>query len=91
MKDNVERKESGPAWMDKTEDHGPTEYQYNFAIREAMNAYDDSDLAEEIDDKLLTLCKTQNFEAAGKLLCQRMNETIVRRAKIALCLPEVSK
>ena len=84
---NVERKETGPSHLDKTADHGPSEYEYNAAIRSAHQAYDDCDLTEEVDAELLALCKGQQFEAAGKLLCQRMNETIVRRAKIVLCLP----
>ena len=84
MLDNVERKESGPAWMDKTEDHGPSEYEYNFAVREAMQAFDASDLAEEIDDELLMLCKAQKFAEAGMLMCQRMNERVVRRAAFSL-------
>ena len=84
MLDNVEKIESGPAWMDKTADRGPTDREYNTAVREAMQAFDESDLAEEIDERLLALCKTQAYELAGRLLCQKMNETIVRRASYAL-------
>ncbi len=91
MQDNVERKETGPAHLDKTAEHFPTEYEYNSAIRSAHQSYDDCDLAEEIDAELLALCKGQQFEAAGKLLCERMNNTIVRRAHYAMCLPEVRK
>jgi hypothetical protein len=76
--DNVERIESGP--HGKTAGSSDREAQeYADAVRRQRQAYDVCDMAEEIDDLIVSLAKDGKAELIGSILIRSMNKTIARR------------
>jgi hypothetical protein len=76
--DNIERIESGS--HDKTAGSSFRDQQeYADCVRRQRQAYDLSDLAEEVDEIILACVKDGNAVMAGRLLIANMNATIARR------------
>jgi ABC-type amino acid transport substrate-binding protein len=76
--DHVERRDT--SGTDKTAGSSFREQQeYADAVRRQQQAYDVSDLAEEIDDEILEMAKNGWPQNMGMLLVNKMNATIARR------------
>ena len=76
--DNVERRDT--SGHDKTAGSSFREQQeYADCVRRHRQAYDVSDLAEEIDQEILDIVKNGWNVTLGDLLIKRMNATIARR------------
>jgi len=76
--DNVERIESGS--RDKTVGSSFREQQaYADAVRRQRQAYDASDMADQIDGLIVELAKEGKAELIGGMLITSMNATIARR------------
>lgn len=76
--DNIECRDT--SGHDKTAGSSFREQQeYADAVRRQRQAYDVSDLAEEIDDEILEMAKNGWPQNMGTLLVKKMNATIARR------------
>ena len=52
---------------------------YADAVRRQRNAYDASDMADQVDDLIVELAKEGKAELIGSMLITSMNATIARR------------
>ena len=76
--DNIERRDT--SGHDKTAGSSFQEQQaYADAVRRQRNAYDASDMADQIDDLIVELAKEGKAEMIGSMLITSMNATIARR------------
>ena len=76
--DNVERRDT--SGTDKTAGSSLQDQQdFTDCVRRQRQAYDVSDLAEEIDDLIVELAKNGKAELIGSILIRSMNATIARR------------
>jgi hypothetical protein len=76
--DHVERRDT--SGTDKTAGSSFREQQeYADCVRRQQQAYDVSDLAEELDEIILACVKENNAVMVGRLLIASMNATIARR------------
>ena len=76
--DNIERRDT--SGHDKTAGSSfRDQMAYADAVRRQRNAYDASDMADQIDDLIVELAKEGKAEMIGSMLITSMNATIARR------------
>ena len=76
--DNVERRDT--SGHDKTAGSSFREQQeYADCVRRQHQAYDERDLAGDVDDVVLDHVKNGRYAEAGMALFSRMNETVAGR------------
>lgn len=81
--DNLDRGDTGPDFADKTGGSSVRDaLEFKSACEGQREAYDESDLAEEITEELVMLLKSGQTNQVGQILYSKMQATIQRRAKI---------
>lgn len=81
----IERRDSGPAHLDRTADgYHVTSQQLANEEENQRAVYDACDLCEEVDEVIVQLLKEGDALEAGTILMQRMEATISRRAALVV-------
>jgi hypothetical protein len=78
--DNVERRDT--SGHDKTSGNSFRDQQeYADCVRRQLQAYDESDLAGDVDDVVLDHVKNGRYEEAGMAMFSLMNKTVASRVR----------